>query len=417
MERQELERVLLAAIEGKQAQTIELLRQLVAFRSVNPPGNEAECNQFIAQKLANLGFKIQCIEAVQGRPNVLATWRGRGGGRDLLFYGGHADVVPAGDLSAWSCDPFGSEVRDGWIYGRGTADHKGSIAASLIALKALVEHRVHLRGTLQYLVPVDEESGGRWGAQYLAEHGMLHGDLGIYGGPGDLRQIIIGSKGLLQLRITVQGIGGHSGTPWLLANPIEQASQIVLELQRLPLTKRSSVFAISFGDGPGAGGTLSVTMIRGGDRINAVPPSCEIAVDRRLVPEESVEEALSQIQSVLDAFNQRTPRLQARISQVECAGDGVSISPTEPIVDILRRSANRIGIAAQPATTFASSDTRFIVNQAHIPIAGYGAGLLRPDGSNCIHGPDECLRLDDLFNMSKIYTLAILEACGVDLSE
>ena len=125
-------------LDESSPRTIATLQQLVRFPTVNPPGNEKEHQEFVAAELRALGLEVTLVEFEAGRPNLVAILRGQGGGKHLLHYAGHADVVPAGDKAEWAHPPFAGEVHDGWLWGRGSVDHKAPIAASLAAVRAIV---------------------------------------------------------------------------------------------------------------------------------------------------------------------------------------------------------------------------------------------------------------------------------------
>ena len=179
-------------------------------------------------------MEVTLVEFEAGRPNLVAILRGQGGGKHLLHYAGHADVVPAGDEAEWAHPPFAGEVHDGWLWGRGSVDHKAPIAASLAAVRAIVESGVKLQGDIVFMVPVDEERGSWVGTQQLVHQGLLYGDMGIYGSAGFIDEILIACSGTLTFAITVRGRTSHSGYPTLGINAIEKAGKLIVALQQMP---------------------------------------------------------------------------------------------------------------------------------------------------------------------------------------
>ncbi|MFM1766447.1 MAG: Succinyl-diaminopimelate desuccinylase, partial [Pseudomonadota bacterium] len=166
---------LLARIEAKQDEVVALTQALVRIPTVNPPGDAYEaCARFIGERLKPRGFAVEYVRAhgapgdsdAKPRVNVVARWQGAAGG-ECVHFNSHIDVVEAG--SGWTSDPFGAEIRDGKIYGRGTCDMKGGLAASIIACEALIESGLPIPGALEISGTVDEESGGFAGVGYLAE--------------------------------------------------------------------------------------------------------------------------------------------------------------------------------------------------------------------------------------------------------
>ncbi len=414
----ELENAVLETIDGMAPEIADVLRDLVRFQSVNPPGLEKACSEYVAACLEGMGVATRLIEGSKDRPNVVGILKGSGKGPNLLFYGGHVDVVPAGDESLWKHPPFEGVVEDGWLYGRGAADHKGSIAASLASIKALQRLGVRLKGDLVYIVVVDEENMGHQGAKFLVRGGHIYGDMAVLGGPGELNEVILACKGLLQLRITVKGRSAHSSAPWLAVNPIEKAARIILALQSMRFEKSNPLWpANPRGILGGPTGVLSVTMVKAGVKVNVIPETCEIVLDRRLIPEESPEEALEQITAVLRRCQEEDATYETSL-EVFDAGPGAAVSPKEPIVRIVQEAAARLGIQTTFSAVSGSSDSRWIINEGKIPMVIYGAGLLGPDRQTTkIHGIDECVSTEELLKQAKVYALIMLYACGVEAWE
>ena len=169
----------LEAIEQITEEIIAFLQELVRIPTVNPPGAEYRaCTELMGRKLSEFGYDVQSIAAEGSsehtsqhpRINVIGRLPGRAA-RPLLHFNGHIDVVPVGN--GWSVDPFSGLLRDGRLYGRGTADMKAGIAASLFAIEALRRAGVQFHGTIEQSGTVDEESGGFAGVAYLAQHGFI----------------------------------------------------------------------------------------------------------------------------------------------------------------------------------------------------------------------------------------------------
>lgn len=400
-------------IERHRGEVIETLQSLIQFPTVNPPGNEKAHQEFLAARLQDMGIRPQLVEAVAGRPNLVAVMPGSGSGHNLLHYAGHADVVSAGDLAAWHYDPFGGEVHDGWLYGRGAADHKGSIAASLAALKAIVETGVALAGDVLFLVPVDEERGSAAGTRHLVKTGLLYGDMGIYGSAGFLHQVIVACSGTLNLEMCVSGKKAHGGYPHLGINAIEKASKLVLALQAMEFDKLNPWWDPDATDlvSPTRTGTLVVTDIHGGGGVG-VPDACSLNVERRLIPNESVEEAMGQITDVMASLAQDDPEFEAAVN-VTAAVAGINTPLDSPIVQAVEDAIRQLGMEPVIGGSSGGFDARWIVDGLGVPMVSYGAGWAGPDGQFCIHAPNECIRVDDLIGMAKGFALIMLNVCSV----
>ena len=201
---------ILASIEP--GETTALLRDLIRQRSDYPPGDTRGAIQVIAKKLAQAGVPMEILARQEAQPNLLA-WLGDPKRKPCLTLHAHIDTVPAGDSQRWSVDPFGAEIRDGAIYGRGAGDDKGSVAAQTMALLALARAGVGLEGCLQLAVVADEESGGLEGTVWLRDLGKLAPDSLVIGEQTD-NQVAIAERVACGIDLTVLGKSTHGAMPW-----------------------------------------------------------------------------------------------------------------------------------------------------------------------------------------------------------
>jgi len=211
--------------------TLALARELIALCSVTP--DDAGCQQHLRARLAPLGFDCETI-AINGVTNL---WARRGSARPLLCFAGHTDVVPTGPLAQWDSDPFVPTQRDGYLYGRGAADMKGSIAAFVTAIEAFVAAHPDARGSIALLITSDEEGPSVDGTVKVVERLAAAGerlDYCIVGEPSsvDLLGDMIknGRRGTLSGTLTVKGVQGHIAYPHLTRNPIHLAAPVLTEL-------------------------------------------------------------------------------------------------------------------------------------------------------------------------------------------
>ena len=155
-------------------EVVELASKLIKIPSVNPPGDTSEIAAFVKDYLEEEGVAVELCEPAEKRVNLIAEIGERESDR-VLVLNGHLDVVPIGDRSRWSFDPFSGEVRDGYLLGRGASDMKGGLAGIIYAFKRLVKFEDQLRGRLKLVCVADEETGGTCGASYLVENGKALG--------------------------------------------------------------------------------------------------------------------------------------------------------------------------------------------------------------------------------------------------
>jgi succinyl-diaminopimelate desuccinylase len=211
--------------------TLALARALIARASVTP--DDAGCQALVAARLGPLGFRCETIE-VNGVTNL---WARRGEARPLVCFAGHTDVVPTGPLADWHSDPFVPTERDGWLYGRGAADMKGSIAAFVTAIEAFVAAHPDAPGSIAVLLTSDEEGPSVDGTVRVVERLAAAGvalDWCIVGEPSSVERlgdmIKNGRRGTLSGTLTVRGVQGHVAYPHLARNPIHLAAPAIAEL-------------------------------------------------------------------------------------------------------------------------------------------------------------------------------------------
>lgn len=252
---------------------VELTRQLVQIRSINPPGNEEECARWLAAYLQYFGFDTRLVPFGEGRFNLIAEMRGKREGKVLAF-SGHMDTVPLG-TAPWSVDPFAGEVREGRLYGRGATDMKSGIAAFLVAC---IESRDALLDTagVRLLLTGGEETGCD-GARALTESVPdYHENVGalIVGEP--TRNFpFVGHKGALWLQGLASGVTAHGAMPESGVNAIYKAVDAINKLRKLDLVHRHPLMGRA---------SMSVGTIHGGINVNSVPDHAAFEVDFRTVP-------------------------------------------------------------------------------------------------------------------------------------
>ncbi len=211
--------------------TLSLARELIALRSITP--DDAGCQAILIERLRPLGFQCETL-VVNGVTNL---WARRGTARPLVCFAGHTDVVPTGPVAEWQSDPFAPTLRDGYLYGRGAADMKGSIAAFITAIEGFLAERPDAQGSIALLITSDEEGPSVDGTARVVERMAASGetiDYCVVGEPsavdhlGDM--IKNGRRGTLSGTLTVNGVQGHIAYPHLARNPIHLAAPVLAEL-------------------------------------------------------------------------------------------------------------------------------------------------------------------------------------------
>lgn len=232
---------LLASVDAAREEIIALCQGLVRIPSVNtgvmPTGDETPAAELLRDKLAADGIEGQILESAPNRGSYIARLRGSAGAPRLLYLS-HLDVVPVEDEGAWTHPPFGAEIHEGRIYGRGSNDMKNTVAAEAMAMILLKRAGIALRGDLIFAAGADEESGGEWGFDWLAKNhpDLLRADFGLNEGGGAVVRaadgrmaylVSTGEKGRLEIVITVKGRGWHASQPWRADNAIYKAQEVI----------------------------------------------------------------------------------------------------------------------------------------------------------------------------------------------
>ena len=380
----------------------EITRDLVRIPSVNPPGAEREFAEYLAAKMQKLGMKVELFDVTPGRPNVVGSLPGANSNPSLMF-NGHLDVVPPGDSSSWSFEPFEGVIEGERVYGRGSADMKGGIAAMLMAVEALKENEVSLNGSLLIAGVMDEESGGL-GTQMLMDKGYRT-DMAIVGEPTNL-DVEIAHKGNVWFEITTKGKAVHSSTvrtksPKVGLNAIYKMSKIILAFEKYlqDLEKRSNDVV--------GNPTISVGTIHGGTKTNVVPDTCTITVDRRLLPDESPDQGMAEIDAILSKLRSEDPDIQYE-SKVFQHKSGVQIDRNERIVKLACEAVKSIRGADPEITGFpAGTDMTYLVRMGKIPTVILGPGRLAQ-----AHNIDEYVETTQVADAAKIYLWLILKILG-----
>lgn len=394
-------------LDSKTPEVLEVLRDLVSFETVAPPGNNYhEIIDYLIPIFRDLGFETEKVVmppeifdqrcGVAGLVGDRVNLRARldvGAEKTLVIYT-HLDVVPAGD--GWSSDPFDLEIRDERVYGRGVADSKGAVAALIVALQAVEACGKH-RYNLEVLLTTDEEVGGYSGLCYFTDEGLVNGDCMLCMDSFS-DDIIIGCNGIITWQATVRGKSVHSGASFLGENAIEKALPVIealLALKKEVEARRSTLRASSELEPYGVTHVrpmLNVAVIHGGIKENIVPDRCVVRGDRRVISEEKMEEATAEMERAVAA-------LDVDLEWRSWMGyPPMRINPDHPWVSEVSRALEKAaGKKPRLAGAQYSLDQSYVVDVTGIPSCVYGVG--RQTDSNP-HGPDENVTLDDLL----IYT-------------
>jgi len=399
---------------------IALTAQLVRINSVWDPAagtGEAAAAAAAAGWIRREGFDVLEETVAPGRPNVIATWTAGPGNRCLLFEG-HTDVVTPGDITAWRYDPFGAEIVGRRMYGRGTNDTKGNLAAMLIAMAALKRSGVPLAGTLMGGVLCDEEDQ-MLGVRDFIRRG--HADritAAVICEPQD-GMICCSQKGALRARITVKGRMSHGAMPLAGLNPAPAVAGIIEGLHRLEAAAAKAAGRDPYLGWPSFTPTVIQAPKSGPPQLNVIPAEALVLADIRTVPAQSHPEIIGDLNALADAVagkveedytaydrlleTERSRRLEIRL-EILTDRPCTLTDRTDPVVAAAHEAVARIwDREPEYAGVLGATDGTFLWARKQIPIVTMGAGdRLIP------HQVDEWVDLDQLADMARIYALTAL---------
>lgn len=416
-----VERDALAWVERHQAELIALLQRLVAIPSV--VGAEGACQALVAAVMRDCCDVVDTWEpdrawldrhpayfqrdtTFAGRPNVVGTVRGRGGGRSLIL-NAHVDVVDPGPAEAWTHGPWSGVVVDGKLYGRGAVDDKAGLAGMLFAARCLRELGVSLGGDLILESVVDEEWGG--GGTLATLHRGYRADGAIVFEPTDL-DLCPASRGGQAFRVIVQGKGAHPIRSYEGVSAIEKAVPILAALKRLeterqtrlrtPLFARYQIFA------PIVVGKIAA------DRIpSKIPETCIFEGLMGYAPTETYQQARADLERCVTQVAANDPWLQAHPPTVEWLAlnkEGAETPAAHPFIQLLAGVFDEAAGRSPVLAGFpAGCDLPYLARHAGIPSAVFGPG-------NCTvaHSSNEYVSVDEVATAVKILILTALRWCG-----
>jgi succinyl-diaminopimelate desuccinylase len=388
------------------------LAELVREPSDNPPGDCAPHAAKAAALLEAMGLDVERhrvpddevrAHGMVSCTNLIVRSTFGSGAGPVIAMNAHGDVVPPG--SHWTTDPYGAELRDGVMYGRGVAVSKSDFATYAFALRAL-QHAAKLGsafdGTVELHFTYDEEAGGEIGPARLLAHRLTRPDYTI--SAGFAYAVTTAHNGCLHLEVEVTGRSGHAAEPERGVDALEAATGLLTDLYALRGTYsgiRSTIPGITHP-------TLVVGLIDGGINTNVVPDRVRFRIDRRIIPEENPELVEATLRDAIEDFARQWPGTSVRIRRILLARPFVPIAGQDRLIEALQRAAQRcrgdeLPLQGVPIYTDARHYTA-----AGVPTVLYGAGprtLAEANG----HRADERLRLDDLARATGIVAVALAD--------
>ena len=363
--------------------TLDLSSALIARASVTP--DDKGCQQLLAERLEKIGFVIENLRF----GDVDNLWARRGTSAPLFAFAGHTDVVPTGPLADWNSDPFEPTIKGGYLYGRGGADMKGSIAAMLTACERFVAEHDNHTGSIAFLITSDEEGPSVNGTVKVVEQLEARDEKinwCLVGEPSSQEQtgdtIKNGRRGSLCGVLTIKGQQGHVAYPQLADNPIHRAAPALNELTGIEWDQGNAFFPPT---------TFQISNIKAGTGAeNVIPGSIELSFNLRFSTESTADSLKSRVTAILDS-HQLDYDIQWRLSGQPF------LTPAGELVEAARKAIqSQVGITTVLSTSGGTSDGRFI--------APTGAQVVELGPVNAtIHQTNECVNIAELDKLSDIY--------------
>ena len=429
------------AADDPTAEVTDLLQHLVRNACVNDgtreSGNEKRSADVLAAYLDEPGIDLERFEPAPGRTSLVARVEGSRPAAPTLMLMGHTDVVPA-NPAGWRRDPFGGELVDGEVWGRGAIDMLNLTASMAVATRRLAASGFRPEGTLVYLAVADEEALGTWGAHHLARHELdavgadyvitESGGIPVSGGDGDLRlPVLVGEKGSCWCTLRVTGTPGHASQPYATDNALVTAAAVVDRLAthqpetRIHDTWRRFLEGLALPDdvaGPlldpdrlvdaladlpvamarqfhaCTHTTIAPTVVQGGTKTNVIPDQVDVQLDIRTLPGQT----LADVREMLD---EALGDLAGRVEMVAAHDDASTESPVDtPLWDTLARTTQAFygGSDLVPMLSVGATDARFF---RRLGATAYGFGLFSQkltfeDYGRMFHGDDERVDVESL---------------------
>lgn len=385
---------------------VEMLKKLVQKPSDNPPGDCTPHALITAQLLQECGLEVEIFtvpdEVVQAAGMRSATnliVRHRFGAGPTVALNAHGDVVPPG--GGWSKDPYGAEIADGWLYGRGAAVSKSDITTYTHALLALIHSGAELNGSIELHITYDEETGGSTGPGWLLASGISKPDYVVCAALSYF--VVTAHNGCLHLEIAIKGQSAHAAFPASGCDAIEAGNRLMTALYQYRDSLANKHSAVSGIDSP----TMVIGLVEGGINTNVVSDNMVIRLDRRIIPEENPEEVEQELTAVIAAVEQQLSGIRFTPRRILLARPFTQSAESLALAKIFSHEAEQILKEPIPVVGLPLYTDARLYSDAGIPTIMYGAGphsFLEANG----HRADERVHLDDLRNATHIVANSLL---------
>jgi acetylornithine deacetylase/succinyl-diaminopimelate desuccinylase family protein len=361
-----------------QKRLIKLTQRLIQINSENPGGSEYSIAHFIRRYLRDLGLKAKIYEFKKRRSNIITLLKGQDN-RGSLLLSPHLDTVPAG--AHWRFPPFKATIHNGRIYGRGASDCKGNLAVAIEVINSLIAEGVKLDYNLVFAATADEEAGSSLGLIPLIEKGILKPNCALILDAQEYN-IIIAQKGLIHLKVKIQGQKAHGAYPWQGENAIDIAMNIIKDIEKYNFRYKHHPLLRA--------PTVNVGTIHGGDKVNIVSDWCEFELDLRFLPGTPAGNVLKAVKNTIRRY---THKFKIEIEGVQ---KPYEIDKEHPLVKYLANAAKSLKIKPRISGSEGATTVTFF-QKAGTPAVAFGVG-----SGGCAHTSDEYVTISNLYHGARI---------------
>lgn len=374
---------------------IQTLTQLVQIESINPSlvpsgSGEGKIAQYISETLNDLKLEVAIHEAAPGRASTVGILKGSGGGRSLML-NGHIDTVGVAGMP----EPFSAAVRDGKLYGRGACDMKGSVAACMAAIKALVDAGIALKGDVMVAAVADEEYASIGTADIIDRYQL---DGAIVTEPTQMR-LCLAHKGFVWLEVETFGRAAHGSRYNEGIDANMRMGRFLAGLDKLEQDLRSQAGHALVGPP-----SVHAAMIQGGTELSAYAANCKLKVERRTIPNENAAQAAAELQAIIDELTALDPAFKAEVNTL-FVRDPFEVSAESGIVQAVGKAATRV-LGYQPDQI----GETYWADAALLSTAGVETMMLGPVGAG-LHAKEEWVDLQSLLDLAQILAESAVDYC------
>ena len=386
-------------VDAHAGEAIGCLKEIVSCPSVT--GRELEASRIFERRMREMGLDVTSYEAAKDRPNLFGEWRGSRPGKRFVF-NGHMDVFPP-DEAGMPFGPWGAEIHDGKLYGRGASDMKGGDCIALMAVAFLKEMGFDPKGSVLLSWMVDEENGSKYGVIADLKKGLIKGDFGICPEPTD-GILVTKHGGIIRGHVTYTSVAQHTGVPYRYGeDALQKAYRAIGELYKI--SDRLAQVP-SQGDVPPP--CFSISVIHSGEAANVHPSKAVFWFDRRLVPGEDHDAALKEITDTLDRLKRE--RLGYDY-EFEVTNDRplLDIDDEDPFIKLIQKSYEEVmGRPLKCAFRAGGSDAAWIQKETGMPIPNFSPAVcFGPEGSG---GAEENISIEGYIDFIKVFMMVVVNA-------